>query len=72
MAVTKVSPYMTRPEVAEYLQVPVGTLVEWAYRSKGPKFRRVGRHVRYRQSDVDAWVEQQDGGGVPEPRTASK
>jgi excisionase family DNA binding protein len=41
----------------EYLTVPVGTLANWRYQGKGPRFVKIGRHVRYRRSDVEAWLE---------------
>jgi excisionase family DNA binding protein len=44
-------------EVAAYLQVPVKTLYAWRYEGKGPRAHRVGRHLRYRWEDVDAWLE---------------
>src|SRR5882757_5944227 len=64
------SPLMTRQEVADYYGLPFKTLEQWAYVGKGPRFRKVGRHVRYRLSDVDEWIEQQAAGGaaVPEQR----
>lgn len=46
-------------QVAEYLGIPVATLYQWRYRREGPPGFRVGRHVRYRRSDVDAWIERQ-------------
>lgn len=45
-------------EVAEVLGVPVGTLANWRYQGRGPAFVKVGRHVRYRRSDVAGWIEQ--------------
>lgn len=55
---------MTGPEVAEYLRLPsVRTLYQWRYLSKGPKGSRVGRHLRYRKIDVDAWLDEQATGG---------
>jgi excisionase family DNA binding protein len=42
--------------VAEYLGVPARTLGQWRYVGKGPAYAVVGRHVRYRRADVDAWV----------------
>lgn len=50
---------LTVQELAEYLGVPVATLYQWRYRREGPKGFRVGRHVRYRWSEIEAWVEQQ-------------
>lgn len=43
-------------EVAEYLQVPLKTLYQWRYQGEGPRAYRVGRHLRYRWDDVEAWV----------------
>jgi excisionase family DNA binding protein len=48
---------MTIDEVGAYMQVPVKTLYDWRHRGIGPPGMRVGRHVRYRRSDVDAWLE---------------
>jgi len=44
-------------ELAKYLGVPVATLYAWRYRGEGPPGFRVGRHLRYRWSDVQAWIE---------------
>ncbi len=55
--------FASRPEVAEYLVVPVATLDQWAYRGTGPPYRIFGRHARYRWSDVDQWVAAQKTGG---------
>jgi predicted DNA-binding transcriptional regulator AlpA len=45
-------------ELSAYLDVPVATLYGWRYRREGPPGFRVGRHLRYRWSDVERWVEQ--------------
>lgn len=50
---------LTVQELAEYLGVPVATLYQWRYRREGPPGFRVGRHVRYRWSDVQEWIEHQ-------------
>lgn len=55
------------PEVAEYLAVPVSTLYRWRSMRTGPPGMRVGRHVRYRRRDVEAWLE---GRVAPEPSPA--
>lgn len=54
----------TRAEVAAYLGVPVATLAQWTYRSVGPKSIKVGRHVRYRWSDVEKFLDQQTQGAA--------
>ncbi|MCH7582426.1 MAG: helix-turn-helix domain-containing protein, partial [Acidobacteria bacterium] len=39
-----------------YLEVPGATLYAWRYRRQGPTGFKVGRHLRYRKSDVDLWI----------------
>lgn len=46
-------------EVAQQLAVPVGTLRYWRHRNDGPRSLKVGRHVRYRPADIEAWLEMQ-------------
>lgn len=52
-------PLGTPEEVAAYLQKPVRTLEQWRYRGVGPRFVKVGRDVRYRWEDVDAYLNEQ-------------
>lgn len=54
-------------EVAELLGVPVATLANWRCAGKGPPFLKIGRHVRYRPGDVDAWIADR----VTRPRTVT-
>lgn len=56
---------LTVDEVAEYLGVPKATCYGWAQRGLGPKVARVGRYLRYRSADVDAWVDGQALTGLP-------
>lgn len=46
-------------DVWEMLGVPVATLCRWRYLGEGPPGYRVGRHVHYRRSAVEVWIEQQ-------------
>jgi excisionase family DNA binding protein len=55
---------LTPTEVAELLDVPANTLPMWRYRGGGPRFVKVGRHVRYRPEDVDAWLDAHTRGGA--------
>jgi excisionase family DNA binding protein len=41
----------------EFLGVSVGTLANWRYQGRGPRFVKVGRHVRYRRADVESWLD---------------
>lgn len=45
-------------QVAEMLGLPTGTLANRRYQGRGPAFVKIGRHVRYRRSDVAGWVEE--------------
>jgi excisionase family DNA binding protein len=44
-------------ELAEQVQIPVRTLYAWRLKGEGPRAIRVGKHIRFRQSDVDEWLE---------------
>ena len=50
---------LSAQEVAEYLGVPLATIYNWRHRSQGPPGLRVGRHLRYRRRDLEAWIERQ-------------
>ena len=48
---------VTVDEVARRLDIPKKTLYNWRYKGIGPRSHRVGRHLRYRWSDVLAWID---------------
>lgn len=50
------SDLLTDKEVSALLGVTVAALAQWRHRGQGPAFVREGRWIRYRRSDVDAWV----------------
>lgn len=47
---------LTEAELSELTGVPVATLVDWWYRRRGPSYVKLGARVRYRESDVEAWL----------------
>lgn len=49
--------WLSRQELADRYGVPVKTPAEWA--SKGPRYAKFGKHVRYRLSDVIDWESRQ-------------
>ena len=53
------APLLDPVETATYLNVALETLHYWRGCSppKGPRFVKVGRQVRYRPADVEAWLE---------------
>jgi excisionase family DNA binding protein len=48
---------LTAQQLANYLGVPIATIYAWRYRRQGPPGFRVGKHLRFRRSDVQAWIE---------------
>jgi predicted DNA-binding transcriptional regulator AlpA len=46
-------------DLADYCKVPLATIYRWRYHRDGPRGIRVGRYVRYRMSDVQAWLDSQ-------------
>jgi excisionase family DNA binding protein len=44
--------------LAEYLGVPVNTVYNWRIDGRGPRAIKVGKHLRFRPQDVEAWLEQ--------------
>jgi len=47
------------PELAAYLGVPIATIYQWRHHHRGPTGYRIGRHVRYRLSDIENWLDTQ-------------
>ena len=52
---------LTAAEAAEFLSVKPGTVLDWFEAGRIPGFRltgRVGAPVRFRRSELEAWLEQ--------------
>ena len=48
---------MTTAEAARYLEMSEATLKRWRSQGIGPDFIRLGmRKIRYRQDDLDRWL----------------
>lgn len=45
----------TVPELAARLRIRENTLRQWRMKGEGPRAIKVGRLVRYRLEDVEAW-----------------
>ena len=50
---------LTELEAARFLNIQVKTVQAWRYRGGGPKFIKLGRCVRYRRPDLEAFVSKQ-------------
>lgn len=48
---------MSAQDVADLCGVPLGTVYAWNSRGTGPSRIAVGKHVRYRPEDVQAWLD---------------
>lgn len=47
---------LSERQVAERLNIGEVTLQQWRARGKGPPFVRLGRTIRYREADIEAWL----------------
>lgn len=62
-------PLVTIQELADYLGVPIKTIYEWRQTGRGPVGTRMGRHLKFRLSDVRTWVDaQRDATSTPSSR----
>ena len=48
---------MTERQASAYLAVAVKTLQGWRWRGEGPRFLKLGRAVRYRRAELEAFIE---------------
>ena len=68
MPTTLVSPpseLLTRQQAADYLGIKAQTLAVWATTHRhNLAFIKVGSVVRYRKSDLDAWLQSHVVGGI--------
>jgi hypothetical protein len=56
-------PLWTTAEVSAYYRIPIATLHQWHSLGIGPRTAKIGRHLRYRKSDLDAYFDRQARGG---------
>lgn len=63
---------LLRPnEVAEILGVTIGALATMRYEGRGPRFIKISaKAVRYRRSDLEAWLEEQSAQSTEEAKAA--
>jgi len=64
-------PAMTLSELAAYLSVNPQALYDLRSQGRGPRGFRVGRQLRFRMSEIEAWLarmEAADGQRHPAPR----
>lgn len=47
--------HLSITDLAEREGVPIKTVYDWNTKGTGPRFMKIGRHVRYKVADVIAW-----------------
>jgi predicted DNA-binding transcriptional regulator AlpA len=62
-------PLLTQRQCAEALALSERTLERFRVSGIGPKFVRMGKSVRYRLTDVEAWIERRTVGSTSEQTT---
>lgn len=50
---------LTTPEAAQFIGIKPATLEHWRWEKCGPRYLKLGRAVRYRLEDLNAWLEAQ-------------
>lgn len=53
---------LTTKEVAELLGVPYRTILDWRPTERPPA-ARIGKHLRFRPSDVESWIDNKMASG---------
>lgn len=59
--------HLSIADLADREGVPMSTVYRWNSTGTGPKYLRVGKHVRYRVSDVERWEDARVSGGDRRP-----
>ena len=63
---TKIA-YLSPRQLAELIGVPVSTIYGFNSDGSAPRRFRIGKHIRYRVTDVQAWLDKhavEDGRGA--------
>jgi excisionase family DNA binding protein len=51
------SPWLNTEQAADYLGTTRSTLADYRTKKNGPPYYKVGGIIRYKQADLDAWIE---------------
>jgi len=61
----------TTKQAAEFLQIKETTLEQWRWNGKSPRFVKMGRCVRYRKADLEAFMNERVYGSTTEAQKAA-
>ncbi len=56
------SEWLSPEDLAMELGIPLGTIYRWRSCHTGPRGHRMGRHVRFRRSDIESWIQSKSDG----------
>jgi predicted DNA-binding transcriptional regulator AlpA len=59
-------PLLDEHEVARVLNMSIGTIRRWRLIRQGPRYRKIGASVRYKPSDVSAWLDSRPSSQGPQ------
>ena len=59
MQSTESGAFLKEGQVASYLGISVKKVQKYRQRGDGPPYHRLGRAIRYKPGDIDAWLESQ-------------
>ena len=65
-------PALSLKELALQLHVSVQTLYDLRSQGRGPTGFRVGRHLRFRQSEIHAWLERMEAEDIERHRQGTR
>jgi excisionase family DNA binding protein len=63
---SQVQEFLTVDDLARLLRVPKATIYRWRTTGDGPRGYTIGRHVRFRRAEVEAWLEERADEPGPE------
>jgi excisionase family DNA binding protein len=49
--------WLSPAQVAELFGLPVKSIYEWSTKRTGPPKYRIGRHLRFKRSEVNEWAD---------------
>lgn len=51
--------WLSIKDLADEIDVPIRTIYAWRTKAYGPPGATLGKHVRFRRTDVEAWIKAQ-------------
>lgn len=48
--------WLSVDDLAEELALPASTIYAWRARGRGPRAHKIGKYLKFRRPDVEAWL----------------